>query len=744
MHTAPRIVILVAFMFGSIVFSAGMSAQPVPLCSNNLHPSYYYGRDCIVATTQTQLAVQRHGTTTWEYRDAPYPARHWGSYVFQVYYANGDTVRAFLAYLARKYDGQNRLELLRSTDEGRTWTSFYQQERTDYHVQFASGYTVLVQSRVRDTCAAMAIDDAGAIRSCLQITTPFIRECTPAPDHTYLLCRHYYDNIDDYDYGGSLIRVEGDGLLSKIRLPGSIGTASTTTGPVPYQRIRDRLIVYHQERQDTIIVPEWFVTLGGMALFDSSLYALGIQQDPKSETTSFTVNRWRIGSRQQDVSSYPSCWDSPFVRGDTLLWCDFDGLRYQTKGNEHLNSIPFPPGLITPVSVSWADSSLCYYLRRGDRTSDAPDIYRLLTVSPDDTLHRNLFVLPYRTGTSCLGSRTSHDGTEIRSLIHYQDTARRIQVLDISPRNGATARYEYEDSAAIQFWYEVGDTTWYCQAGTLFMKTPGFEPRSLLTLRTVIGPVTSMACYRGDLFLLGRFGYYPDDSSIVLKCSFRTDTAVQVMRMLAWDSRSAYPERLVVMDSCLTISGLPDDVDHGTTVDGIRFDLPAYHGTVTRQGSIACVLRRLEEKGRYEVCTTTAGRSLIPLDTIPFHPYRAVLGAYLLGRSIAIVSDEGTWLFPSKPLGTTTEIREADHGYSNLKDKQHHDAVAIHLPYEMNVGPSSSYRHIRIHDVGGSLAGMVTIPPGATAVPLRNLNRGTYVVIIPDIKDPIVRTIIVE
>lgn len=745
MSTSLHIMILAVLMISPIVFDTGLSAQPSPLCPNNLHPDYHYGSDRIVATTRTQLAILRHGTTTWEYHDAPYPTRHWRDYSFGVYHANGDTVLGRLIYRAGRDDQQGHLELVRSVDEGRTWIRFYGPVWNRYHIQFVSGYTILVQSSVQDTCAAMTIDDAGNVRSCLQITTPFIEECVPAPDHTYLLCRHHYDNIENHDYGGSRLTVDRNGTLSKTLLPGFHGTASTTDGPVPYRRIVDRLILYHPGGQDTIIVPDWFITAGGIALFDTSIYAQWTLSDPESGVPLSAIHRWKIGrGKQQDVSWYPSCGDSPVVHGDTVIWCDFDGLRYRTKGSERLDSIPFPFGWVAPAEVSWIDGSLCYYLGRGERQSGVPDIYRLLAVTADDTLHRNLFILPFTSRTSCLGSKASYGGTEIRSLIHYDEPARNMQVFDITPRNGTTLRYEYEDSSAIQYWYEVGDTVWYYQAGELYMKASGHPPRSLWPLHTIIsGPIVSMAYYRDGLFILTRSGYYPHDSTIVLKCSFDTDTSIRITRILAWDSPSAIAERLVPMDSCLAVSGLPDSVDYGS-IDGIRFDHPAYHGVVSRQGPIACILRSLDEKGRYEICATTTGRSLTPVDTIPFHPYRTIIGAYLMNGSIAVVTNEGTWLFPSIPVGTITGTGGTDREASDPRDLHDHSPISIRLPYNVDVDPSSAYRQVGIYDITGRQIATLSIAPDATTLSLRNLNKGTYVMVIPDMDSPIVRTIIVE
>lgn len=736
---------LIALVIGSIVFDTGIHAQPAPLCDNNLHPSIYYGQDRIVATTKTQLAVLRHSATTWEYRDAPYPVRYWRHYEFGVYYANNDTVLAWMIYLPNAGDPRNILQLVRSVDEGRTWTPFYRSESIDYHIGFVSGYTVLLKSRVQDTCAAMTIDDTGTMRSCLQITTPFIHGYTAAPDHTYLLCMHHYDNVENYDYGSSMITVDRDGILSKTLLHGFIDPAWTAEGPVAYRRVEDRLILYYRSRQDTIAVPTWFSTPNGFALFDSTLWA---QDDPgwnlESNTPIFTVQRWRIGAKQQDVKRYPSCWDLPSVRNDRLVWCDFDGLRYVTKDSDRIDVVPYPAGFIAPISVSWADGSLCYYLDRGQRTSDAPNTYRLLAVDPDDTLRRNLHILPYRLRTSCLGSRTGRNGTESCSLIDYDDTAQTIRVYDLAPGNGATLRYEYEDSAAIQYWYEVADTTWYYQNGELFMMTPDRERRSLCTLHTVIcGPIVSTAYYRGDLFLLGRSGYYPYDSSFVLKCSFRTNTTVHLTRMFAWDSPSSTSERLVVMDSCLTISGLPDSVDIGTTIDGIRFDRPPLSDVITRQGPTTCLVRRLEERGRYEI-STTSGRSLTPVDTISFHPYRTILGAYLMNGSIAIVTNEGTWLFPSVPMGVITDVAESNGPGPAAGGRRRHDAIAIRLPHEIPVESSSSHRQAKIYDIRGRLVSTPTIPPNAGTISIRNLDTGTYVVIIPDFDGSVVRTVMVE
>lgn len=537
-------------------------------------------------------------------------------------------------------------------------------------------------------------------------------------DGSYALCTFYQSS------GGYRIVVDTNGIITAIPLQ-MMDVAWTEDGPVPYWRGNNTLTFDYPSGPVTIGFEFPFNPEGTIAFFDGKVYSRGSIPSPIYKEAGLPcVFTWDTSGTMPRVRSFVSGWQNPTIHNDTMTWGNWIGIQYVVKGMS--NTVPrnYDLGWLEPQVCTWIDSTLCYYSGKVLFTTELAYDLQFLSFTVSDSIRRALSILPFRPGTPIFGVDATSGGNERNILIGQNYKKNVMEVFDIRPSKSPSLLYE--GGELIQFWYQANDTVWCNRYGGLFVSVKGQAWRQFGTLGSLSGRnVYSMARYMDNLYMIAEGPGFGKDSSVLLRYSFHPDSSNRMDRIIAWKNPSygAFAE-LVAMDSSLTITGLHDSIALATTYDGLHIDHPRFPGQITQQGRTRVVIHPLT-LGSYEIATTS-GRSLIPVDTISFHPYRTILGAYLMNGSIAIVTNEGTWLFPSAPMGTITNVAESESPGTTMGRLRRHDAIAIRLPYEVSAVSSPFFRNVAIYDINGQLVSSENIPPGNTGFTVDDLPRGSY------------------
>lgn len=742
-------ILAILFILESISGMLPMAAQPLPIHRNTTISAFLRTQDQTITYTQTQLAVRHHGSTIWQVHDMPYDtarALYDGPYVF---HAAADTILAVRYTQYAPPATSVRLAVFKSEDGGKTWREFFHVSTTEKSsnncVRYLSGHVVVFYNDEQGILHSESIGPDGRVRYRLEFGKTRLATTTVPLDGSYCICTLYQS------MNSCRIVVDTNGIISSTPIP-TMGSAWTETGLVPYQRFDRKLVFHYPTGPVTIEFAFPFDPQGTIALFDGKVYTSGVVPSPIYREADLPgIYTWDTSGRLPRVRSFVGGWQNPAVHGDTMTWGNWTGIQYIVKGTDSVISANYglgwmdvnnSSGWLETQACTWIDSSLCYYPGKILFTTEPTYNLHFLSLTASDSIHSDLSILPFRPGLPVYGMDATSGGNERRLLVDRNYEKDVTEVYDIRPSRPPSLRYE--GSELIQFWYQANDTVWCNRYGGLFMSVQGQDWRLLGTLGSLSGRnVYSMARYMGYLYLIAEGSGYSKDSSVLLRYSLHPDSSGHVTRIIAWKNPSygAFAE-LVTMDSSLTITGLHDSITLGTTYDGLHVDHPRFPGPITQQGRTRVVVRPMTF-GTYEIATTS-GRSLTPVDTIPFHPYRTILGAYIMKGSIAIVTNEGTWLFPSIPLGSTTNVEESGRHGTGSKGRQSHEAISIRLPYDISVAPSPFTRQIDIYDIDGRLVSSHSIAPGNTHLVLREIPRGAYFIHIPEPDGPDIRRYLVE
>lgn len=729
---------LMVFLFAAyaLIFTATgkLSGQPVVLFQNNLEAKFHFERDQVIAYTPTQIAVLRHGSTEWRYYDLPYNKDTPFTTTPDVYHASGDTI--LVVCFDRDAASVLRTTLFRSTNGGRTWDDFYRHDRSSLAL-YVSGHTILIDRNPRGSDPVTVVNDAGSILATATLNNySGMSYYMTSADRRYALCRDIY-------YRTWRLSFEDDGHFVTSEPILCHGLMATLDGPIGFRLIGShddgKVYLFYRDRTDTIDRPPTFRNGGVTALFDAKIYLLGYNTiDGIGPDRWYMLRKQPLDPTASNTDVIFSVFDNPTVQGDTLFWGDHTRFRYVVHGSDSVHTVDGPDGWSKPAAVSWIDGALCYYMGREAITSYVPDFCDLLTVDPDAPLGAVVQSLPFTLDqTVFLGSKVVNGSNELRTAIKTDYPSYQRPVYDIDPVHGASLREEFTDGTYIPIlaWHERNDTVWFCrrdpssQETLLIMQLPNRYQRIVGSLQPPdrgTNTIISIDSYRGSIFLMCEIDGIPT----LLKCTPRSWTTSPINKVLELPPRQNWNQRyrLVVMDSCLTVSGVRDETLYCTTYDGTTFNAPAFGDIVTQQGNTNIVLRGNRAEGRYNVHSTTSGMSLTALGTIYFHPDRTILGAYTVHGGVALVTDEGTWLLPLRPFVPTgvEDIME-----SPIARHTPTPASAVQLPYEMTFSPSPFIRHIDIYNVDGRLVSTETVPPGNSSIMLAGLPAGSYFICIP-------------
>jgi len=720
------------FVAFALVFmiTGNLSGQPVPLFRNNLEAKFHFERDQVIAYTPTQIAIRRHEDTTWQIHDLPYSVdTHFGAGL-DVYHASGDTILAICSEYTLEL--VRRAKLFRSIDGGRTWEVFHLHDHYCYAL-YVSGRTILIDYDVSGPATVTVVDDAGNVSSTAKLDSYHqLGQFMVSSDRLHALYRDNHHRTWRLSFDDDLQLVISKPILCH-------GLMATQEGPTGFWFAGEKIVLYYPDRTDTIGRPLRFQISSTTALFDTRIYLPAYGKLDGTEPD-FWHKLYLLSLHPNAVNTdfIFSVFDNPTVHGDTLFWGDHTRFRYVVHGSDSVHTVDGPDGWSKPAAVSWIDGALCYYMGREAITSHVPDLCNLLTVDPDAPLGAVVQGLPFTLDQmGLLGSKVVNGSSELRTVIKTDYPSYQRSVYDIDPVHGASLRGEFTDGTYIPLlaWHERNDTVWFCRRDPslektlLIMQLPNRYQRIIGSLNQPDDrrryDVLSINSYRGSVYLLCEI----DGGFVVLKCTPNYSTISPVIKVLElplprWNQRY----RLIVMDSCLTVSGVHDESSHCTTYDGIAFDKPAFGDIVTRQETTNIVLRHSRSEGRYKVYSTTSGVSLTALGTIYFHQNRAVLGAYVVNGGLAVATDEGTWLLPLQPfvpagVDDTVEYR--------ITQSTPTPANVIRLPYEMTFSPSPFIRQADIYDAGGRLVSTRTVSPGSASITLDGLPTGSYFICIP-------------